>query len=88
MELKVERSMSDDEKMKVDGAAKVLGKALAKYAPKERDTIIAKLTEGMNNGTVNLAQLPTPKVAVRSIEKPSPQQTLDSGVKQEQARTR
>lgn len=88
VELKVERSMSDDEKMKVDGAAKVLGKALAKYPAKERDTIIAKLTEGINNGTVNLAQLPTPKVAVRSIEKPAPQQTLDRGVKQEQARTR
>jgi len=88
VELKVERSMSDDEKMKVDGAAKVLGKALAKYPAKERDTIIAKLTEGINNGTVNLAQLPAPKVAVRSIETPAPQQTLDRGVKQEQARTR
>ena len=88
VELKVERSMSDDEKMKVDGAAKVLGKALAKYPAKERDTIIAKLTEGINNGTVNLAQLPTPKVAVRSVETPAPQQTVDRGLKQDQARTR
>lgn len=88
VELRVERSMSDDEKLKVDGAAKVLGKALAKYPEKERETIIAKLTEGINNGTVNLAQLPTPKVSVRSIEKPAPEQTRDRGVKQEQARTR
>lgn len=87
VELKVERSMSPDEQLKVDGAAKVLGKALAKYPEKERDQIIAKLTEGINNGTVNLAQFPAPKVSVRSVDKPVPEQARDRGVK-EQARSR
>ena len=88
VEIKVERSMTNDEKLKVDGIAKVLSKQIAKYPESERQKIISSLTEGINNGSVNLAQVPAPKVSVRSVEKPVPEQTRDRGVKQEQVRSR
>ncbi|GJJ05674.1 hypothetical protein RugamoR64_62120 [Duganella rhizosphaerae] len=88
VELKVDRVLSAEDKLKVDGIAKVMGKELAKYAPKDREALIAKLTDGLNNGTVDLQKVPTPKVAVRSIDKPAPEQTRDRGAKQEQARSR
>jgi hypothetical protein len=83
IELKITRELSKDEQMRVDAASKVLGKAIAKYPESERATILAKVSEAINKGTI---ELPTPKVVARSVEKPSPARSRDAS--KEQSRTR
>lgn len=83
VELSITRELSRDEQMRVDAASKVLGKAIAKYPANERATIVAKFSEALNKGTIDL---PTPKVVSRSVEKPSPARSRDAS--KEQSRTR
>lgn len=75
-ELVVTRTLSPDEKMRVDIAAKVLDRALAKFPPNIRKDVLAKVSSAIDKGDVTL---PVPKVAERTVDKlrPAPAPNMD-----------
>jgi hypothetical protein len=70
--LNVTRTLSADEQLRVDAAAKILAQRMANYPEKERKQVLDKLVDGLNKGEINL---PSPKVSTRSVEKSAPAQS-------------
>lgn len=71
--LVVTRTLSVDEKMRVDVAAKILEKELTKYPENVRKDILAKVSSSIDKGDL---KLPSPQVAKDGVEKvrPMPEQ--------------
>jgi hypothetical protein len=63
--LVVMRTLSADEKLKVDAAFRILNKELAKYPEDLRREILGRFTQGVENGNM---KLPTPQVAEKSAQ--------------------
>jgi hypothetical protein len=63
------RTLSPDEKMRLDVATKVMEKSLAKVPEHIRADAIAKMVRAVEKGDL---KLPTPRVTERAIDKPRP----------------
>lgn len=72
------RTLSPDEKMRLDVATKVMEKSLAKVPENIRADAIAKMVRAVEKGDL---KLPTPRVTERAIDKPrpAPTPTMDRG---------
>lgn len=67
--LLVTRTLSADEKMKVDVASKVLEKEIAKYPENVRKEILSKVSASIDKGDL---KLPTPKISERTVDQARP----------------
>lgn len=65
----VERTLTKDEQMRVDVAAKLMEKQLAKLPEHTRLEAIARMTTAVRDGTL---KIPTPKVTERAVDRPAP----------------
>jgi hypothetical protein len=68
----VERTLTKDEQMRVDVAAKLMEKQLAKLPEHTRLEAIARMTTAVKDGTL---KIPTPKVTERAVDRPAPSPT-------------
>lgn len=67
-----ERMLTKDEQMRVDVAAKLMEKQLAKLPEHTRLEAIARMTTAVRDGTL---KIPTPKVTERAVDRPAPAPT-------------